>query len=111
MIMKKIVFSFMFALTQITFVSSVCFAADSVAEFRNNGDIQFKVINNTSAPVDYFVNGNKMTITPGESVGFSFTENTVIYKWENNKKGNTWFTVKADMHGQSYQVSDLLKKK
>ncbi|MBE2247214.1 MAG: hypothetical protein IAE67_08145 [Candidatus Competibacteraceae bacterium] len=71
-------------------------------------DIQFKVINDTNAEFIYFVNDEKNVIQKGQSVGFSYAENTVVYHWVNGQKGNAWFTVSADMHGKSFQLSSLL---
>lgn len=71
-------------------------------------DIQFKVINDTQADFSYAVNGEQKIIPQGQSVGFSYPENTVIHKWTNGQVGAVWFTVKAEMHGHSYQLSALL---
>ena len=71
-------------------------------------DIQFKVINDTQAEFSYAIGGIQKTIAPGQSVGFSYAENTVIHRWTNGQPGAIWFTVKAEMHGNSFQLSSLL---
>ncbi len=73
-------------------------------------DIQFKVMNDTNAPYDYYANNTHLTLEAGSSNGFSYTAGTVIYKWTNNAQGAAWFTVTAGMQGQSYTVSGLSNK-
>lgn len=73
-------------------------------------DIQFKVINDTNTDFSYFVGNEMKVIAKGQSVGFSYAENTIIYNWTNNQKGGAWFTVTADMHGKSFNLSSLLSK-
>lgn len=72
--------------------------------------VQFKVINDTGKEFHYTANGTtKITIPAGQSVGFSYNEGTTLYHWTNNAKGTQWFTIKSVQHGQSYNLSELLK--
>jgi hypothetical protein len=106
---NRLIFILVFAVSIVSIGTLSSFSTDSgynsivVAQ-----DIQFKVINDTQADFSYAVNGVQKTIPKGQSVGFSYPENTVIYKWTNGQQGAAWFTVKADMHGRSYQLSALL---
>jgi hypothetical protein len=72
--------------------------------------VQFKVINDTGKEFHYTANGTtKITIPAGQSVGFSYNEGTTLYYWTNNAKGAQWFTIKSIQHGQSYNLSELIK--
>lgn len=71
-------------------------------------DVQFKVINDTGAAFDYFANNQHLSIPANQVAGFSYPEGTVIYKWTNGAQGDAWFTVSTTMHGQSFQLSQLL---
>lgn len=106
---NRLIFILVFAVSAVSIGTLSSFSTD----FGNNSisvtqDIQFKVINDTQADFSYAVGGVQKTIPQGQSVGFSYAENTVIYMWTNGQQGDVWFTVKAEMHGQSYQLTALL---
>lgn len=103
------IFILVFAASILSFGTLSSFSTDSSNKSALGlQDIQFKVINDTPSDFSYGVGGVQKTIPQGQSVGFSYAENTVIYKWTNEQQGDVWFTVKAEMHGQSYQLSALL---
>ncbi|MCX7743327.1 MAG: hypothetical protein N2167_02055 [Flavobacteriales bacterium] len=106
---NKLIFILVIAISLISISTFTSFSHDSVNKCTLVvQDIQFKVINDTQADFSYAVNGVHKTIPKGQSVGFSYPENTVIHKWNNGQPGAVWFTVKAAMHGHSYQLSALL---
>lgn len=106
---SKWIFILVFAASILSFGTLSSFSTDSSNKsMLDLQEIQFKVINDTQSDFNYGVGGVQKTIPQGQSVGFSYPENTVIYKWVNGQQGDVWFTVKAEMHGKSYQLSTLL---
>ncbi len=106
---NRLTFILVVAITLTSLVTLSSFTTNSVNTCSSViQDIQFKVINDTQADFSYAVNGEQKIIPKGQSVGFSYPENTVIHKWTNGQVGAVWFTVKAEMHGHSYQLSALL---
>ncbi len=105
---NRLFFIVVFAVSMLSFATLSSFSTDSNKSILVAQDIQFKVINDTQADFSYGVGGVEKIIPKGQSVGFSYAENTVIYKWTNGQQGAVWFTVKADMHGKSFQLSALL---
>lgn len=103
--MKKLSFLIILAVATASFSFN---SAKVTSEYSVNNDIQFKVINDTGAPFDYYVNSQHLTIAASRSEGFSYAENTVVYKWTNGAQGDAWFTVKPEMQGHSFQLSQLL---
>jgi|GEM_PF-5903166 len=102
--MKKLSFLICMAVAVASFSFIAPGPAPSVVALNN---VQFKVVNDTSAPVDYFVDGQHHTIDIKRSVGFSYPAQTVVYKWTNGAQGAAWFTVTAEMQGSTVKVSGL----
>jgi hypothetical protein len=106
---NRLIFILAIAVSLVSLGRSFSFSIDSANTYSSvMQDIQFKVINDTQADFSYAVNGEQKIIPKGQSIGFSYPENTVIHKWTNGQVGAVWFTVKAEMHGHSYQLSALL---
>lgn len=107
-LMKKITLLFTLAIA----FASVSFAVrpSASAAVVAVADVQFKVINDTGAAYDYYVNGQHLTIQNNQSVGFSYPAGTVVYKWTNNAQGAAWFTIDSDYQGKSIKLSELLQQ-
>jgi hypothetical protein len=71
------------------------------------GNIEFKVINDTSSEYKYCVNGGHNYISAGASKGFSYSEGTEIKHLDGSNCGALWFKVTGSMHGKSIKLSEL----
>lgn len=74
------------------------------------GNIEFKVINDTSSEYKYCVNGGHNYISAGASKGFSYSEGTEVKYLDGSNCGSVWFKVTSSMHGKSFKVTELKMK-
>ena len=73
------------------------------------GNVEFKVINDSSSEYKYCVNGGHNYISAGASKGFSYSEGTEIKRLDGSNCGGVWFKVTSSMHGKSFKLSELPK--
>jgi hypothetical protein len=84
-------------------------SAKTSSSERVLGNIEFKVINDSSSEYKYCVNGGHNYISAGASKGFSYSEGTEIKHLDGSNCGGVWFKVTSSMHGKSFKLSELPK--
>jgi hypothetical protein len=103
--MKTILFIF-----SLLFTSVITFSNENKSMIIQNEMVQFKLINDTSNPFEYYVNDVKYTIEINRSAGISFPVNTII-KVVNakSKKETNFIVITNDYNGKSIMLSEKIK--